>query len=136
VLLEEISVQADDALQILRDLARGIFPAVLADSGLVPALRTQLTKSASAVAFEFDASLSRARFDQRLEAAIYFCCLEALQNAAKHASGAAVTLRISADGAWLMFEVGDEGPALMLPECTPAQACKAWLIASRQLAER
>ena len=109
-LLDEISVQANDALETLRDLARGIFPAVLADRGLVPALRTQLAKSASAVAFEFDASLARVRFDQRLEAAIYFCCLEALQNAAKHTPAAAVTLRVDTDGACLMFAVVDQGP--------------------------
>jgi signal transduction histidine kinase len=44
-LLDEISSQADDALETLRNLARGIFPAVLADRGLAPALRTQLTRS-------------------------------------------------------------------------------------------
>src|SRR5207302_934837 len=84
-LLEEISAQAEDALETLRDLARGIFPAVLADRGLAPALRAQLTKSSADIRLEVDAILARARFDPPVEAAIYFCCLEALQNAAKHA---------------------------------------------------
>jgi signal transduction histidine kinase len=109
-LLDEISAQADDALDTLRNLARGIFPAVLADRGLVPALRAQLTKSTYVVRLEVNAALARARFDPPVEAAIYFCCLEALQNAAKHAPHAPVSVRISADDAWLMFEVVDQGP--------------------------
>jgi signal transduction histidine kinase len=109
-LLEEISAQAEDALETLRDLARGIFPAVLSDRGLAPALRAQLTKSSADIRLEVDAAVARARFDPPVEAAIYFCCLEALQNAAKHAPHAPVSVRISADDAWLMFEVVDRGP--------------------------
>jgi signal transduction histidine kinase len=44
-----------------------------------------------------------------VEAAVYFCCLEALQNAAKHASGAAVTVRLSCDVDGLCFSVSDAG---------------------------
>jgi signal transduction histidine kinase len=109
-LLDEISTQADSALETLRDLARGIFPAVLADRGLIPALQAHLTKSGSSARLQPEASVVRARFDPRLEAAIYFCCLEALQNATKHAPNAPASLRISAEAACLTFEVGDEGP--------------------------
>jgi signal transduction histidine kinase len=109
-LLEEISAQADDALETLRDLARGIFPAVLADRGLVPALRAHLGRSAASARLEADATVARARFDPRAEAALYFCCLEALQNAAKHAAGAAVSVRVCADQAWLTLAVCDRGP--------------------------
>jgi signal transduction histidine kinase len=54
--------------------------------------------------------VARARFDPRIEVALYFCCLEALQNAARHAAGAAVRVRVSADQAWLTLAVSDQGP--------------------------
>ena len=101
---------ADSALETLRDLARGIFPAVLVDRGLIPALQAHLTKSGSSARFQPDASVARVRFDSRLEAAIYFCCLEALQNAAKHAMGAPVRVGLSAEDGWLTLRVCDEGP--------------------------
>jgi signal transduction histidine kinase len=109
-LLDEISTQVDDALETLRALARGIFPPVLADRGLVPALRAHLTRSASPARLEADASLARARFDRRIESALYFCCLEALQNAAKHAVGAHPSVYLGAEPAWLTLAVSDDGP--------------------------
>ena len=94
----------------MRTLARGIFPAILAERGLVPALRAHLGRSAASARLEADATVARARFDPRTEAALYFCCLEALQNAAKHAASAAVSVRVSADRAWLTVAVSDQGP--------------------------
>ena len=109
-LLDEISTQVDDALETLRDLARGIFPAILADRGLIPAVQAHLTKSASSARLQPDASVVRVRFDPRLEAAIYFCCLEALQNAAKHATDAPVRVGLSALDGWLTLQVSDDSP--------------------------
>ena len=109
-LLDEISAQVDDALETLRALARGIFPPVLADRGLVPALRAHLTRSGLSARLEADDSVARARFDRRIESALYFCGLEALQNAAKHALGAPVSVRLSAEAAWLTLAVSDDGP--------------------------
>jgi signal transduction histidine kinase len=109
-LLEEISTQVDGAIENLRDLARGIFPTVLADRGLIPALQAHLNKSASSARLDPDASVVRVRFDPRLEAAIYFCCLEALQNAAKHAMDAPVRVGLAAVDGWLTLQVCDEGP--------------------------
>jgi signal transduction histidine kinase len=109
-LLDEIDTQVVDALETLRTLARGVFPALLADRGLAPALRAHLAKSSNFARLDVDARLARSRFDPRIEAAIYFCCLEALQNAAKHAPEAAVTLRLAEQGSSLIFEVRDEGP--------------------------
>jgi len=117
-LLDEISAQVDDALETLRTLARGIFPPVLADRGLVPALRAHLIRSASLAQLDADASVARARFDRRIESAMYFCCLEALQNAAKHAVGAPVSVHLSADQACLTFVVFDEGPGFNADEVT------------------
>src|SRR5262249_14902857 len=70
------------ALENLRDLARGIYPPLLADLGLAAALNAQAGKSAVPVTV---AAAGIGRFAQDIEAAVYFCCLEALQNAAKYA---------------------------------------------------
>jgi signal transduction histidine kinase len=50
------------------------------------------------------------RYPPEVEAAIYFCCLEALQNAAKHAPQATVAVRLRESEGGLLFEVGDNGP--------------------------
>jgi signal transduction histidine kinase len=50
------------------------------------------------------------RYSLEIESAIYFCCLEALQNAGKHAQGAAVEVRVWEDSGGLLFAVSDDGP--------------------------
>src|SRR5262249_61085630 len=92
-LLDEISTQVGDALDNLRSLARGVFPAVLADLGLVAALRAHLARSSASVRVEAASPVASVRFAPPVETAVYFCCLEALQNAAKHAPDAPVTIR-------------------------------------------
>jgi signal transduction histidine kinase len=79
-LLGELREDAASALGNLRDLARGIYPPLLEDRGLVPALRAQADKSPVPVVVEADGI---GRLGQNIEAAVYFCCLEALQNIAK-----------------------------------------------------
>ena len=81
-LLGELQTDAAGALENLRDLARGIYPPLLADLGLAAALRAQASKSPLPVAVEADGI---GRFAQDTEAAVYFCCLEALQNIGKYA---------------------------------------------------
>ena len=78
----ELQTDAAGALENLRDLARGIYPPLLADLGLAAALGAQAGKSPLPVAVEADGI---GRFAQDTEAAVYFCCLEALQNTAKYA---------------------------------------------------
>jgi hypothetical protein len=80
-ILGELQADAAGALENLRDLARGIYPPLLADLGLAAALNAQASKSPLQVAVEADAI---GRFPQDTEAAVYFCCLEALQNIAKY----------------------------------------------------
>src|SRR5215471_12644785 len=70
----ELKADASGALENLRDLARGIYPPLLADLGLIAALNTQASKSAVPVTVEADGV---GRFGQDTEAAVYFCCLEA-----------------------------------------------------------
>jgi signal transduction histidine kinase len=105
-LLDALQAEAVDALENLRDLARGIYPPVLADQGLAAALVAQARKSAVPVSVEAD---SVGRYPQEVEAAVYFCALEALQNIAKYANASSATLRLSASNGDLRFEVVDDG---------------------------
>ena len=105
-LLAELKADTASALENLRDLARGIYPPLLADAGLVAALTAQARKSPVPVTVQADAI---GRFPEETEAAVYFCCLEALQNTAKYAraTAARIALSVSADG--LSFTVTDDG---------------------------
>jgi signal transduction histidine kinase len=102
----QLKADADEALETLRDLARGIYPPLLADKGLVVALESQARKATVPVQVE---SEDVDRYAQDVEATVYFCVLEALQNVQKYASAthATVCLR-DRDGA-LQFEVIDDG---------------------------
>jgi len=105
-LLQGLESDTQEALENLRDLARGIYPPLLADKGLVAALESQGRKSP--VLVELDAKGIR-RYPQEVEAAAYFCCLEALQNVAKYANALRTTIRLREDGNALTFEVVDDG---------------------------
>ena len=105
-MLSQLQEQTHDALEDLRDLARGIYPPLLADKGLTAALEAQARKVSVPVVVEAD---SIGRYGQEIEAAVYFCCLEALQNVAKYASASSVAIGLSDDGRALSFEVRDDG---------------------------
>ena len=94
------------ALEELRDLARGIYPPLLADKGLVAALESQARKSVVPVTVEGDGV---GRYAREAEAAVYFSCLEALQNVAKYASASRATITLSDGDGRLRFEVSDDG---------------------------
>jgi signal transduction histidine kinase len=94
------------ALEDLRDLARGIYPPLLADQGLVPALQAQARKAARPVEIDADGV---GRFPQDTEAAVYFCTLEALQNITKYAGASRATVGLSCSGGSLRFTVTDDG---------------------------
>jgi signal transduction histidine kinase len=91
----------------LRELAHGIYPPLLADGGLGPALEAAATRSPQRVDVEIRTAQ---RFEQDTEAAVYFCCLEALQNSAKHAPAATVGIQVWCDADTLFFQVNDNGP--------------------------
>ena len=105
-LLEAIQRDAESALDDLRDLARGIYPPLLADQGLGAALEAQARKAMISVSVDVAAD---ARYSQAIEAAVYFCCLEALNNVAKYANASQATVRIAQDDGQLRFEVEDDG---------------------------
>jgi signal transduction histidine kinase len=106
-LTAEVREDLGRALSELRDLAHGIYPAVLESDGLPAALQAAAERSSIPVTVDSDGVR---RYPQELEAAIYFCCLEALQNAAKHAGdGAKVSVRLGQDDGRVQFEVSDDG---------------------------
>jgi signal transduction histidine kinase len=116
-MLRGLRLDLDDAVEELRELAHGLYPPLLASDGLVAALAA--TARRSAIPVTIDAS-GMTRAPRSIESAAYFCCLEALQNAAKHAgpdARAAIELRME-DG-FLSFCVRDDGagfdPGVMRP---------------------
>jgi signal transduction histidine kinase len=105
-LLEAIKGETQDALENLRDLARGIYPPLLADKGLSAALESQARKVSVPVTVEPNGI---GRYPQEAEAAAYFCVLEALQNMAKYADARGATVRLAHEDGQLVFEVADDG---------------------------
>jgi len=107
-MIDALAADVKETIQELRDLAHGIYPPLLMDSGLPEALRAAAARSPLSV--EVDAEVGR--YPTETEAAIYFCCLEAMQNAAKHAPEADVSVQVWEDdeAAELCFEVTDDGP--------------------------
>jgi signal transduction histidine kinase len=105
-LLVDLRTEAQEALQSLRDLAHGIFPPLLAEKGLVAAIESQARKAAVPTTVEAG---SIARYSQEVESAVYFCCLEALQNIAKYAHASAAIVRLEQADGVLSFSVKDDG---------------------------
>jgi signal transduction histidine kinase len=105
--LDEIALEVKATVQELRDLAHGIYPPLLMDNGLPEALRAVANRSPLDVTASADGI---GRFSSDIEAAVYFCCLEALQNAAKHAPNSRVELRVWEEAGGLLFTVSDDGP--------------------------
>jgi signal transduction histidine kinase len=105
-MLAQLQDETIGALENLRDLARGIYPPLLADKGLPAALEGQATKSAVRVTVDADGV---GRYSQEVEAAVYFCTLEALNNVAKYAQATAAHVRLRASDGALSFEVEDDG---------------------------
>jgi signal transduction histidine kinase len=112
-LLEQVAALADfkgelqTALDDLRDLAHGIYPTLLSDGGLAEALSAAAARAPIACQLH---SEGVGRYPPDVETAVYFCCLEAIQNAAKHAgSGARVSLSLREADGRLSFAVEDDG---------------------------
>ena len=101
-----LKAQLSAALDDLRALAHGIYPPLLAERGLVMALRAQAARSPVPVLLEAD---QVGRYPQDAESTVYFCTLEALQNVAKHARASQATVRLSGSGQGLEFSISDDG---------------------------
>ena len=106
-MLDAMGSHMDDVLETLRTLARGIYPALLDRQGLDDALKSVARRSPLPISVEAD---TIGRYPREVEAAVYFCCLEAMQNATKHAGrDAAVRIRLAQEDRSLRFEVRDSG---------------------------
>jgi signal transduction histidine kinase len=105
-MLADLQGDTTRALEDLRDLARGIYPPLLADRGLPEALEAQARKSIVPVDVSTDGV---SRYAPEVEAAAYFCVLEALQNVAKYAQASHVDVRLGRENGRLVFEVADDG---------------------------
>jgi signal transduction histidine kinase len=105
-MLERLEGDVGDALENLRDLARGVYPPLLADQGLAAAIEAQSRRSTVPIRVESDRIR---RYPQEVETAVYFCTLEALQNAAKYAKPGEVVVRLRMEDGELGFTVSDDG---------------------------
>ena len=110
--LQGIAARVDDASASLSEIARGLYPPKLMEEGLRAALQAHVTAMPGEIAMEFGDGTDRARFDGDVEAAVCFACLEALQNARKHAPDAQIKLALARDADGLRFTVEDTGPGI------------------------
>ena len=105
LVLAEQADAARAAIETLSALSRGIYPRTLADDGLLPALRTEAVTSAIPVAI--DGTIGR--LPAAVEAALYFCCMEAVQNAAKHSGAGGVSVRVDELPRGWRLSIADDG---------------------------
>jgi signal transduction histidine kinase len=104
--LVQVSGGIGEVLDELREMSRGIHPAILSEGGLRPALKALARRSAVPVKLELD---SDARLPERVEVAAYFVVSEALANAAKHAQASTVRVRAEARNGILEIVIRDDG---------------------------
>jgi signal transduction histidine kinase len=105
----ELSLIADElggALDELREISRGIHPAVLSEAGLGPALKALVRRSAVPIALDLNLD---ARLEEPHEAAAYYAVSEALTNAAKHAQASAIELHVDYGDGALTLWIRDDG---------------------------
>jgi signal transduction histidine kinase len=105
-LLADLQTEAQDALDSLREMTRGTYPPVLADEGLVAAIEVKARRAPFDVAVEGN---DLGRFPKEIETAVYYCCLEALQNASKYARASRATVSLRCVGGEISFTVADDG---------------------------
>lgn len=106
-LLDDLGDEVKQTIEELRELAHGIYPPLLRDAGLGDALRRAADRSM--IPTKADIQTER-RFDPAFEAAVYFCCLEAIQNAGKYAGpDAEAKLLVTETANLLVFEISDDG---------------------------
>jgi signal transduction histidine kinase len=105
--IEDLRQALKDTIVELRGLAHGIFPPLLSSGGLAEALPASAGRSALLTTVD---AAGIGRFSPEIESTVYFCCLEAMQNAAKHAGDdAEVSIWVAEEGDRLVFEVRDDG---------------------------
>ncbi|WP_261562561.1 sensor histidine kinase [Frankia tisae] len=109
--LTDLAARLDRTHQLLVDTAAGIMPGPLRADGLAPALALSL-REAHEVTLEIAPDVGARRYPPIVESTVYFTCLEAVNNAHKHAPGAPVTVAVRNTYHGLWFEIADSGPGL------------------------
>lgn len=104
--LTALGAEVDAAVRSLRELARGLHPPILEQSGVAAALRAHVRDLPLSVAVEADGI---GRYDRTIEGAVYFACLESMQNAIRHGGAARVVIVLRDDREQLRFSVRDDG---------------------------
>jgi signal transduction histidine kinase len=105
-MLEQVVAETAEAVESLRDLAHGIYPPLLEAEGLEAALTARAAKAPVAVSVT---AHGLGRYSPEIEAAVYFCVLESIQNAVKYAEAHTVNVTLQHQDSQLVFEVADEG---------------------------
>jgi signal transduction histidine kinase len=106
-IVEQLGTEVEEAIDDLRRVASGMYPTLLSEHGLAAALRSVSLYAAIPVSIE---AHGLRRYPEPVELAVYFSCLEALQNAAKHAGpGASATVSLSEDDGFVRFTIEDDG---------------------------
>ncbi|MGA9311389.1 MAG: ATP-binding protein [Pseudonocardiaceae bacterium] len=111
--LGQLATQIDTTETVLADTASGVSSILLSERGLVAALNAELSGEHPPIVVTSPDALSDVRFPPEVETAVYFCCLEAVNNARKHAPGAAVTVGVCVVQDTLRFTVCDKGPGFI-----------------------
>ena len=104
--LDELSGEANEAIETLRELARGLYPPILAQDGLIAAIEAQARRTPLPVEV---VGGPLPRYPQQTEASVYFCVLEALQNIVKHANATKASVCFEPQPGRLIFSVSDDG---------------------------
>ena len=110
--LQGIAVRVDEASASLSEIAQGLYPPKLMEEGLRAALQAHITAMPGEIKLELGDGMEHARFGLDVETAVCFACLEALQNARKHAPDAQIRLTLALDAGGLRFTVVDTGPGI------------------------
>ncbi|GAA2795651.1 sensor histidine kinase [Saccharopolyspora taberi] len=111
--LEQVVAQVDGTRRVLANTAAGVFPVLLAEQGLLPALSAELGDAGNVV-LDIDEAVPGRRFPLPVETAVYFTCLEAINNSFKHAPQATVRIALRCEYRGLAFAVSDDGPGFDL----------------------
>ena len=109
-MLSRLVTQIGSAEGVLAETATGVSSIVLTERGLIAALNSDLSGAQPPITVTSPEALSGRRFPPEIESAVYFCCLEAVSNARKHAPGAAIGVRLAEMDGILRFTVHDDGP--------------------------
>lgn len=105
--LHLIGESVEDAIDELRDVAHGLYPPVLGDYGIVAALEHTRRRVIAPITLR---ATGIARYPGEIESAVYYCCLEAIQNATKHGGpNVKISITLHDDAGELRFEVVDDG---------------------------